>query len=139
MGWAAAIPIASAVLGGIGGKKKAKASKEPTRTFTNPSAQLGGWEKLREIMQGMSQAPQYRVGQGNPYLSGGMAHLMGRAGIASPEGGYGPNPYLAPPPSQIAEAAAPAPTPTPTPKPPAQKPGLIGAKKKRDELMKEIG
>ena len=108
MGWAAAIPIATSILGGMGGKSKAKQSQKPTKTSTSPSAQLGGWAKLKSIMEGMGSAPQYRVGANNPYLQGGMAHLMGRAGIQAPEGGYGPNPYLqpggggAPPPPEAA-------------------------------------
>lgn len=111
MGWAAAIPIATAALGAFGGKSKSKQSKQPTRNVVLPPSQLGGWGRLQEILKSMQSAPQYRVGAGNPYLSGGMAHLMGRAGVAAPEGGYGPNPYLQPPPNPI---AAPTPTTKPT-------------------------
>jgi hypothetical protein len=119
----AAIPIAASVLGGMGGKSKAKEANKPTKTYskTTPPSQLGGWGKLQEIMASMKDAPQYRVGANNPYLSGGMAHIMGRAGMAAPEGGYGPNPYL-----QTGGGGAPPQAAPPPPAPPPAVGGLPG-------------
>ena len=82
--WAAAAPIAGGLLGGLGGKSRAKQSKQPTRTTVLPPSQLGGWGKLQEILKSLQGAPQYRPGAFNPYLQSGMQHIFGRAGIDNP-------------------------------------------------------
>ena len=88
-------------LGGLGGKQRAKAANQPTVTnFTRrltPPSQLGGWDRLNEVMNRVRDLPMYRPGMNNPYLRQTFSHILGRAGVQAPQGGWQMpqnNPYL---------------------------------------------
>jgi hypothetical protein len=100
----AAMAIGGA-LGGLGGKQKAKAAGKPTtitsRSQLNPAMQLGGWDRLNEALNRMRDIQPYRPGMNNPYLGATFGHILGRAGIPTPEGGwqqqFQPPPMMQPP------------------------------------------
>jgi len=84
-------------LGALSGFLGSKSAKKPTVTknhILGPPAALGGYDRIVAAMNAVRDRPGYTVGQSNPYLHGGMQHIFGRAGMQTPEGGYGPNPYL---------------------------------------------
>jgi len=100
MAWAAAMPWiisgGAALLGGLAGRKSAKDSGKPTitrNTVGAPPDALGGYGRISAALDRARDSPLYRPGADNPYLSSGMAHIFGRAGITPPAGGYS-NPYL---------------------------------------------
>jgi len=101
---AVALAIGGAAMGAFGGMKSAKNSKRPTITTITrrPSAELGGYNRILDALNRARDAQGYQIGQNNPYLNPVMSHIMGRAGIQAPEGGWrqppppGANPYLTP-------------------------------------------
>lgn len=94
-----AMAAAGALLGGIAGKKKADSSKKPTVTTNRigaPPDALGGYGRIADALNKVRDRQPYQSGQNNPYMQGTMSHILGRAGVQAPEGGYGRNPYMPP-------------------------------------------
>jgi hypothetical protein len=91
-----ALAIGGALLGGLGGKSRADASGKPTVTKTTigpPPAELGGYGRINDALNMIRDRQPYQSGMNNPYMAGVFGHVLGRAGIQAPEGGYG-NPYM---------------------------------------------